>query len=132
MSGAPTRAAGASGRPQCRPSSTAPTWRATNRTRRERRDGSPPQSRSGGHPPRQIDRLSDQVATSTPACASSACSSREIFRQALSYLLTKNRLVVRVDEKTLIQRLRLDHLLDPKQRQGSRVRKRIEECCAIA
>src|SRR4051812_38715660 len=65
MSGAPIRAAGASGRPQCRPSSTAPTWRATNRTRRERRDGSPPQSRSGGHPPRQIDRLSDQVATST-------------------------------------------------------------------
>src|SRR5215211_4923965 len=80
MSGAPIRAAGASGRPQCRPSSTAPTWRATNRTRRERRDGSPPQSRSGGHPPRQIDRLSDQVATSTFQCRDLATTTTLILQ----------------------------------------------------
>jgi hypothetical protein len=56
----------------------------------------------------------------------------EVVPRFLSYLLTKNTLVVRVDEKTLIQRLRMDHLMNPKLRQGSRVRKRLEECCQIA
>jgi hypothetical protein len=56
----------------------------------------------------------------------------EVIPRFLNYLLTKNSPVVRVDEKTLLQRLRLDHLVAPKHRQGSRVRQRLEECCKVA
>src|SRR6266540_350116 len=65
MNSAPIRADGASGKPRCRPSWTPPAWRAKNRTWHALRDRRHQQSRSGGHPPRQIEQLSGQVATST-------------------------------------------------------------------
>src|SRR5712671_3390954 len=65
MNSAPIRADGASGKPRCRPSWTPPTWRAKNKTWHALRDRRHQQSRSGGHPPRQIEQLSGQVATST-------------------------------------------------------------------
>src|SRR5260370_39016364 len=62
---APTRDAGFSALPRSRLFSTAPRWRAKSRPWQRQRNGTSRQLRSGGHPPRQIDRLSDQVQTST-------------------------------------------------------------------
>ena len=56
----------------------------------------------------------------------------QLFHASLSYLLTKNKPIFRVQEKVLIQRLRMDRLLDAKSRQGSRARKQIEICGEIA
>ncbi len=49
------RGAGATARPRCRPSLTAPTWRAKSRTRQRPHSSTSRQFRSGGHPPRQIE-----------------------------------------------------------------------------
>src|SRR5271166_3043808 len=77
------RGDGALARRQCRHSSTPPRWRAKSKHRQWPHNKGSRQLRSGGHPPRQIERPSDQIETSTPLIASLIRAERT-HRQARS------------------------------------------------